>query len=133
MKSYSSTQGVIALSSGEAEYYGLAKGASVALGIAGMSADLGEQFLVDVKTDASAAKGIAMRIGLGKIRHLETTQLWLQEKVANGIVTIEKIKGTENPADAMTKYLSGPSLAEHCNGLAMSRTNAKQAAGISTQ
>jgi hypothetical protein len=36
---------------------------------------------VRLKTDASAAKGIASRNGLGKARHIEVTQLRLQEKV----------------------------------------------------
>ena len=133
IKSYSSTQGVIALSSGEAEYYGLTKGASVALGIAAMCSDMGLDFKVHISTDASAAKGIAMRIGLGKVRHLETTQLWLQEKVADGVLTIAKIKGTDNCADAMTKYLTGPGLAEHCHKLTVLRTNVTQTAGISTK
>ena len=41
VKHWSSTQATIALSSGEAEYYGMVKGASVALGIRSMLADLG--------------------------------------------------------------------------------------------
>ena len=133
IRSYSSTQGVVALSSGEAEYYGLSKGASIALGIVGMCSDMGVDFKVHISTDASAAKGIAMRIGLGKVRHLETTQLWLQEKAADGTITIAKIKGIDNCADAMTKYLTGPGLSEHCNKLTVNRTNSSQSAGISTK
>ena len=129
IKSYSSTQGVVALSSGEAEYYGLSKGASIAPGTMGMCSDMGVNFNVHISTDASAA----MRIGLGKVRHLETTQLWLQEKVADGTIKISKIKGVDNSADAMTKYLTGPGLSEHCSKLTVSRTNAKQFAGISTK
>ena len=41
LKCYSSTQGVIALPSGEAEYYGLTKASSVVLGIKGMCLYLG--------------------------------------------------------------------------------------------
>ena len=40
----------------------------------------------------------------GKIRHIEMNQLWLQEKVANTYVEVINVKGTENPADNMTKY-----------------------------
>ena len=64
IKSYSSTQAIIALSSGEAEYYGCVKAASIALGIRAMFADLGEHVKIQIKTDASAAKGIATRRGL---------------------------------------------------------------------
>ncbi len=41
LKSWSSTQAVIALSSGEAEYYGMVKGASVALGCKAMLSEIG--------------------------------------------------------------------------------------------
>ena len=41
IKSWSSTQSLIALSSGESEYYGVVKGASVGLGVQAMLKDLG--------------------------------------------------------------------------------------------
>ena len=83
IKTWSSTQAVIALSSGEAEYYGMVKGASQALGLKSMLGDIGMRtaIKVHIKTDASAAIGIASRRGMGKVRHIETNQLWLQEKV----------------------------------------------------
>ena len=44
--------------------------------------DLPSQDNVDeVIIDSSAAKGIASRRGLGKVRHIEVHQLWLQDKV----------------------------------------------------
>ncbi len=58
-----------------------------------------------LKTDASAAKGVAMMRGVGKVRQLEVSQLWLQEKVARKEVKVVKVKGTENLADAGTKYV----------------------------
>ena len=88
LKSWSTTQGVIALSSGDAEYYGMVRGGSVALGVKAILRDLGIEGKAKIKTDASAAKGIASRKGLGKIRHIEVNQLWLQDKVANGEVEI---------------------------------------------
>ena len=54
--------------------------------------------------DASAAIGVAQRTGLGKIRHLETGSLWLQEAVRKKQIGILKVKGTENPSDLMTKF-----------------------------
>ena len=66
IKSWSSTQILIALSSGEAEYYGVVKAASVALGTQAMLKDMGFDLPIEVMTDASAAKGIATRKGLGK-------------------------------------------------------------------
>ena len=57
-------------------------------------------------SDATAAIGIAKRRGLGKIRHLATADLWVQEKIRNGQVELHKVLGTENPADIFTKYVS---------------------------
>ena len=113
VKAWSVTQAVVALSSGEAEYYGLVRGGSVALGLRSVLSDLGMDMSVCIKSDASAAIGIASRRGLGKVRHIEVNQLWLQEKVANKVITVVKIKGTENPADALTKYLNSEKLLWH--------------------
>ena len=66
--------------------------------------DLGFQLKIRVHSDATAALGICRRRGLGKIRHLDTTDLWCQEKVRTGAVTLHKVLGSENPADIMTKY-----------------------------
>ena len=73
LKSWSVNQSVIALSSGEAEYYALVKSASTAMGIQSLCVDLGVACDIprDIKSDASAAIGICNRIGLGKVRHIE--------------------------------------------------------------
>ena len=71
---------------------------------------------VTVKTDASAAKGIATRRGMGKVRHIEVNQLWVQEKVASGSLRIVKIGTDENLADHLTKYLDGQGILCHMNG-----------------
>ena len=111
VKSWSSTQNVVALSSGEAEFYGVVKGACEALGVVGLMSDLGCPYVtIMLNTDSSAAKGIASRRGVGKIKHLATRTLWVQEHVASGRVRLKKILGTENPADVMTKYLTSVKL-----------------------
>ena len=48
---------------------------------------------------------------MGKVRHLHTSDLWIQERVRNGDVTLHKVLGTEVPADALTKYLDPTSMA----------------------
>ena len=113
LKTWSSTQSVIALSSGEAEYYGLVKGASQGLGLKAMLQEAGVVTKVVIKTDASAAKGIALRRGMGKIRHIEVNQLWVQDKVAKGEIKVIKIGTTENLADHLTKYLNQEGIQEH--------------------
>ena len=71
---------MIATSSGEAEYYGTTKGASQALGMKALMQDVGIDTGIVVETDSTAAKGIAFRQGIGKVRHIEVCQLWLQQK-----------------------------------------------------
>ena len=104
IKTYSNTQAVIALSSGEAEYYGMVKCTSVAIGIRSLLQDMNIERKVRVKTDASAAKGMAQRKGIGKVRHIEVNQLWVQEKIASGEIEVEKVPGLTNLADVLTKY-----------------------------
>eukprot|EP00973_Karenia_brevis_P015872 2172423-Karenia_brevis.AAC.1 len=57
-------------------------------------------------TDSSAAKSFVCRRGLGKMRHLEIRDLWLQKEVYDGRLIVSKVPGEENPADLMTKVLS---------------------------
>ena len=115
VKHWSSAQSVIALSSGEAEYYGLVKGGSNVMGIKAMCSDLGVMLKgsLVLATDASAAKAIAQRRGLGKVRHIEVNQLWLQEHVSNGIFEVINVTGSDNPADLLTKHLCSDDMAKH--------------------
>jgi len=119
LKSWSSTQSIIAGSTGEAEYYGLVKGGSNSLGMRALMEDLGVSVKLRLKSDASAAIGIASRRGLGKIRHLEVSQLWLQQKVANGDLELIKVNGGDNLADALTKHLGAGDLQKHMIGVGL--------------
>ena len=82
IKSWSSNQIVIALSSAEAELYASFKGASQTLGFKSMGADFGDELDACLWSDASAAIAISQRSGLGKLRHIQTQYLWLQERVS---------------------------------------------------
>ena len=55
-----------AWSSGEAEYVGNVKGASIEIGVQSMAQDFGDERGVSIATDSSASTGIASRLGLGK-------------------------------------------------------------------
>ena len=105
LKSWSSTQDVVSLSSGEAEYYALVRGSARGLGMRSMLEDMGIKVKLEVKTDASAAKGIAMRKGFGRVRQIEVCQLWVQDRVARGDIEVNKVRTDENLADVLTKYL----------------------------
>jgi hypothetical protein len=69
----------------------MVKGSSMCMGVKALGSDMNVIIgPIDVNTDASAAKGIASRRGLGKIRHIELSQLWLQDRVSRGELTIRK-------------------------------------------
>ena len=106
IKSWSSTQQVMALSSGEAELYGMLKGATQTKGLISMMADFGEKVVATVCSDASAAIGIAHRQGLGKTRHIEVQYLWIQHEVKEGKLNVKKVGTNNNPADLLTKATS---------------------------
>ena len=124
-KSWSTNQAVLALSSGEAEYYALVKAASVSLGIEALMQELGINLSNPIKlnSDASAAIGISNRIGSGKVRHIEVTQLWLQEKVLSGKIALNKVGTEENLADALTKGVDAATIATHVAGVGMELTS----------
>ena len=104
LKTWSSTQSSIALSSGEAEFYRTVKAAGYGLAYQSLLADLGVTMPVTCFTDSSAAIGIASRQGLGKLRHLDVHTLWLQQAVRSKRIALRKVLGTENPADIFTKH-----------------------------
>ena len=57
------------------------------------------------------------------MRHLAIGQLWIQERIREGTISLEKVAGESNPADAATKHLSGDRLrkcyaALHCEARA---------------
>ena len=67
-----------------------------------MAQEFGDDVNLELKTDASAARGVIMRQGVGKIRHLSTHQLWIQENIKEGDFVITKIPRSENLSDALT-------------------------------
>ena len=72
--------------------------------------DLGFEIKVTVHSDACAAIGIARRRGLGRMRHLDVEDLYVQTKVWDGIVLFETMIGIGKPADILTKHVSADPL-----------------------
>ena len=62
--------------------------------------------MVRLGTDSSAAKSFVSRRGLGRMRHLEIRDMWLQREVREGGLEVSKVHGQDNPADLMTKILN---------------------------
>ncbi len=104
LKHWSPTQASVALSSGEAEFAGVIRGAGQGLGFQALLSDLGIAAPLRVWTDSSAAIGICSRQGLGKMRHIDAHTLWIQQAVRTGRADLRKVLGEENPADLLTKH-----------------------------
>ena len=106
IKSWSSTQKSISLSSAEAELVAAVKMAAEVLGIQQLMEEWNICLKGCIYVDSSAALGIVNRKGNGKMRHVKIGMLWIQEKRESGELEFEKIAGAINPGDLMTKYLT---------------------------
>ena len=106
-------QGVIALSSGEAEYYGLTIGMSEALGDYALCADLNVKVVPQCLLDATTAISIGSRRGLGNVKHIDTVFLWVQEIVGSNRVKLGKRSTNDMLADMLTKPVSAEIMNRH--------------------
>ena len=93
------------------------KGMTAGLGAVAMLRDLGVELTgdatIEVKVDATAGRGVAMRRGAGRIRHIATPTLWVQKLVQDGKVKVSKILGSANTADLGSNHLDAVSILNH--------------------
>ena len=112
LKTYSRQQKTVALSSAEAELHAMVAASAEALGIVALLSDMGVEAIGEVYADSSAALGIAQRQGMGKVRHIRTQALWVQEVRVTGRLAYKKVLGSRNPRrhpdPARGIYLAGP-------------------------
>ena len=127
---YSKGQAVIALSSGEAEYYGLVSGISQALGVVSLAKDWGMHLKAHVWMDATAGIAIGSRRGLGKVKHIDTVFLWAQEVINSGRASVGKKDTREMLADMLTKPVSGPTMRLLLEGMGYHFADGKHALGL---
>ena len=99
---WSRTQACVALSSGEAELNAMLKTACEGLSVKHLMEEVGVEAGLHLKGDSSASHGTLQRLGTGRIKHLETRQLWLQEKIYQGCISVEKVPRRDNWADVLT-------------------------------
>ena len=119
IKPWSKTQATIALSSGEAELGAVVKGATEALGMQAFLKDLGHDVKLHITSDATAAIGMVKREGLGRVRHLATADLWVQQRVRSGDIAVSKVPGADNPSDICTKGVDKGTIEKHLVNLMM--------------
>ena len=104
LKVSSHMQSTISLSSGESEFHGIVKSAAISLGARSMLADFGTCADVVVRTDSSSGLAVGSRRGLGRLRHVQTRFLWVQQRVQQEDLRLKEL-GDTNVSDALTKLL----------------------------
>ena len=102
LKTWSTTQQIIALSSGEAELYAMVKGCAHKQRACVRFCET----LVLMLKHASAALGKAHRQGLGRTRHIDVQHLSILNEVADGTVHTRKVETTSNPAVVVFSFFS---------------------------
>jgi hypothetical protein len=124
----STLQQRIGLSSTDCEYYAMVQGACYGLGTQSYLMDWNIDVALQVYSGSSSARSFSKRQGLGQMRHVMTSFLWLQERVRLAHLEVVCIKGDENPADLFTKNLTRNDIMRHCEALGCSAV-AMNAAG----
>ncbi|CAE8734515.1 unnamed protein product [Polarella glacialis] len=114
LTSASKTQSVIALSSAEAELMALNSAVREALFARTLLHDiLGHDVPIAVRCDSTACIAADSKEGLGKMRHIQTQYLWVQQLIKDKQIIVVKVKGSENPADILTKHLPAAKMCQY--------------------
>lgn len=121
IKSSATTQKGISLSSGESEFHGIVKSACFGLGFRTLLQDWAVDVTIQMMVDATAGKGIAERRGVGKVRHLHASLLWVQKVVENRELAIRKIPRSQNVADLGTHFVDTATMWTHLRNLGFER------------
>ena len=103
--------------SAEAESYGFVRASAETMGLKSMYKDLNTPMNGLVLGNASAALAIMARRGLGKLWHLDTNYLWIQEKAAKGDLNFKNVVGVDNGAALFAKTLSWNEIQGHIHKL----------------
>ena len=127
LKNWSKNQTVIALSSAESEFHATIKAAVEGLGMTSMANSFGNQYKIRMHVDASAALEVIQRKGVGRIRHLHTGCLWIQEQALRNNIAFAKIIGIRKPAGLFTKYLSREAMDGYLEQMRAEKTEGRAA------
>ena len=119
---WSKSQSNVALSSAEAELNATVKGLSELIGLCHLIEETQKMTVkLVLLTDASACKGMLLRHGAGKVKHLAVKQLWAQECVKTYEIKVLKVPREENPSDVLTHSVSHPILDKQMDELHIRR------------
>ena len=114
LKASSTLQSLIALSVGESEYYAFVKSSGSLLAMQSLCQDLGLQLGTESYVDSTTAKSIGDRLGVARVKHMQTRWLWCQERVQMGDLTVTHQRTAENVSDVLTKPLTRAAMDKFC-------------------
>ncbi len=97
LKSWSSTQKNVTLSSGEAELVAAVKASCELLGILQMSSEWGAAAEGEIFVDSTSAPAITARKGNGKMRHVQVGMFWTPAQAEEGSCDIAKSTAPSTP------------------------------------
>ena len=117
LRTWSSTQKRVTLSSAESELGAATKASMEGIGMAQLMEGLGRAVRVEVFVDSSAALAVVGRRGNGKLRHVRVSELWIQEVAHDGAIGYRKVAGSRNPADLMTKHVPAGLATQHLEAM----------------
>lgn len=107
----STLQSTVALSTTEAEYMAVTEAIKEAIWLYGLVADLGvEQERVTVYCAIHLAKNLVHH---SRTKHIDVRFHFIREILEEGDILLQKIGTTDNPADMMTKVVTGVKF-QHC-------------------
>ena len=130
LRSWSTTQKNITLSSGEAELVALVKASSEAIGVCQLMADWGVDVKGQILVDSSAAIGAVRRKGNGRLRHVRVGLLRVQEIEDEGVLEYKKVAGQGNPSDICTKNVNAKTSDRHMEFAHVARESGRAKHGL---
>ena len=87
------------------------------MGIQALLHDWNVTMELRVMTDSSSAKAFASKRGLGKMKHIQTRFLWIQERLVLKHFVLDKVGTLLNRADVLRKQLSAKDMHKHLTAI----------------
>ena len=105
--------------------YAIVAASAETLAIAAYARDMGLEMECELYCDSAPALGIAQRADIGKVRHLRTQGLWVQEVGILGRIAYRKVLAEKKPADVLTEHMAAELASRHLKTLSMKLSSAR--------
>ena len=102
---WSRTQATIAQSSCESELVSLCTGVTEGKFVQSILQELKVDVKLEAHCDSTSATAWCMHRGMGRLRHLDVRQLWIQAEVRDQRLFVRRVATADNVSDVLTKGL----------------------------